>query len=487
MKRYYKSALALVAFALTVPACTSVDDTLGQSYVPPQQDLTLLFKTLKGSEGNPFSARLAVNDSVAASSVGVIYIGQKSDALGKTRAAAMTDFYPSTTTFNDSKYFGRLPHADSIFIDIMINDIVGDASKEQTFNIYSMTDSLKRDSVYYMHTPGRNPNYPDRTQKTLEELKGDHLFTFKLSDKIPVGALALQKLEVTDKGNEFLQRLTTVSDEVCATPWPEFHKMFNGLYIEPAPGSPEDAALYELELRSSYSGFYVWYHNHDENYNTSMSPAEEAQHHLDTAYVTYDFSDTNWYSDSRVVNVNINNITNEYPAAVQTAVASGSVVSVGYVQSLGGLGTKLTATPELMAWLETLKKADGTPRAVISRALLTVPLAGDASVADMNAAPTRLGMYYWFGAGTNIPDYDYAYEVSSSSSSAFMPYGGYLQRSNKNYTMNITMWLTQLLLDPTVAEKEIWLGPQITTRSTQFNQVALDAKMTLDVAYTLTE
>lgn len=467
----------MAAVVAVVASCTKVDDTLGQGYIPKNESMQVVFHDLKGTD-LPFEARLGVNDSVPASGQGVIFIGQTTDAVfGKTRAAAMTDFYPASTKFNSERLFGNKPVADSMFMEVMINDIVGDASKAQKFNIYRMTDSLRRDSTYKMHTPGKNTNYPSWPQKTLVEMTdmSAPLFTFELNDKIPFGSLALVRLSVTDKGKAFMQDLAATPADVSAAPWPGFHKLFNGLYIAP---QDDNTAVFEMQLRNSYSGFYMWFHNYDEGWDAGKTDSDK--HIADTAYVTYDFSDgTDWYSDARKVNICLSDMTSEYPFDV----ASDNVVTTGYIETLGGVGTRLKASEKLLSWVAGLDK-----KAVFNKAELIIPMAGAAnSVERLDRAPKRLGMYYWYGAGWNIPDYYYTYELNNTSS--FIPYGGYLSRSLMQYKMDITQWLTKLLEDPaTVAPQEIWLSSEIVTRANDFRRVALDmSKMELKVTYTMTE
>lgn len=466
MKRYFS---LIVLAALAAAGCTSVDDTLGQGLVPPEQQMELNIGSVM-----PFDAYLAANDSIPMSGQGKMFLGSRNDdVFGTMVATAMTDFYPSVPEWNEGRYFGYQPAVDSVFLDVMINSITGDASVEQKFYVYALQDSLKRDSVYRVGVP---------LEEKVDMTKP--IFSFKLSDEFPVGALALVKMEVTEEGKAFINKLTELPTETYKEPWPGFHKEFHGLYFAPADPTL-DAAVYEIDLTTGLAGFIMMFHNKEKD-----DPSKNA----DTSYVGYDFRATNWrYPDNRVVNINVNRVDFGWPAdiadnlidrpdtAMDDAGGTGPRETV-YVQSLGGVVSYLKVTETLKEWLVEAKA--GYSNMVIHQALLTVPLK-EPTPETMDVAARRMGMYYHMGSGEPIPDYNYIAE-NNAFEKVTIPYGGYLKRTPGAYRMNVTLWLTQLMLDPENTTQEIWLGPDILSLSSRYSQAAIDAgKMELTVTYTL--
>ncbi len=469
MKRYFSGLF--IAVAMLAAGCTDVDDTLGQEFIPDSQQMELGIGTVV-----PFDGFIALNDSVPASGQGVIFIGSmENEVLGGTRATAMTDFYPLTTDWNEGRFFGFEPVIDSVYLQFTIQRISGKSSVEQNFNIYAMRDSIKRDSVYRMGTP-------DLASKVDFDKP---LFSFMLKDDIPVGSEAVMKIEPTEHGRAFLQRLIDVPQEVYKNPWPKFHKEFYGLYFAPAPGEETDAALYELSINNNTGGLITFFHNHDR---------EDPEQNVDTAFVVYDFRSVSWYIDNRVVNTHVNSIEYTYPAGVEERLEDFDIPLDNkiYVQSLGGVISCLKVTDELLEWFGQAKGEHADM--VIHNAQLDIPLVQPNTMAEIwgiesqprELLPMRLGMYYYYGKGTPIPDYDYAAE-NSSYSNVTLPYGGYFYTAEGGYyRMDVTEWLTKLMLDPENTPQEIWLGPEINTRANTYTQAALDTdRIRMVVTYTL--
>ncbi len=449
-----------LGFVAALAGCTDVDDSLGRGMIPPSQQMELRIDTLSA-----FDAYIATNDSIPASGQGKFLIGNYEDPVfGRVRATAMTDYYPMVT-WNDGEYYGNRPVVDSIFLNILINDIYGDPSVEQTFNIYAMRDSMKRDSIYKVGTP-----LEDKADMNAP------LFSFKLSDNIPRGAMTPVKLEPTSAGQALMDRLAAVSTDTYKDPWPAFRKAFNGLYIAPDPGSPTDAAVYDIELRNSLAGLLLWYHNYKEDEPSVVDTV---------TYAAYDFSDTGWYTDGRMVNVNIMSLEHDYPVEIadnlNDTLPGDLPLDKVYVQSMGGVLTYLKVSQEVKEWLSDMEEEDNSG-IVIQQARLVVGI--DGPVAEtLDVAPTRLGMYYFFGSGEPISDYNYLVENSSYSSTS-IPYGGYLFRTKGYYQMIVTQWFTRLMLNGGNTPQRIWLAPEINTRASKYSQVALSGDMKLVVTYT---
>lgn len=515
MKRFYRAlaaaapALAAVmVFVLGTTRCTSVDDTLGQNFIPPYQQMKLRIDTLTpvkydgDTRKDLLKTYLAQNDSVVSSNQGLLFVGSRIDPVfGGVTGSAMTDFFPyaigpwteADTTDDedededeDESYFGYKPAADSIFIDLIVNDVKGKGSVDQTFNVYELRDSLYRDSMYYFTTP-------------IEDLVDINkpLFSFEVGTDISVNSVIRRKLIPTDAGLDFMKRLVETDDAVYDEPLYKFHKLFHGLYFAPAPDSEKDAALYEFDLRDPYPSdpynlyavLTLWAHNYNE-----ADPAKV----LDTLVAEYRFTDTYWKPNP---NLNVNRTVFTYPPAIaghlnDTLKTSPGLATV-YAQGLGGVTTYLRFTDDMQGQFKEMKKQDGIEYSemVINEARIYFPM-DDPTVDNMNIATPRLGMYYTYGQPRPefvysyyyfqtpyynvtpvygpIPMADYSYYAENNPSSATKSaYDGYIYRTQGYYKMNITKYMTLLLTYPDQTPREIWLGPEINTRAVDYTQVAL--------------
>ena len=493
MRKFFKAVVsatpalaAVLIFGLSATRCTTVDDTLGQNFIPPYQQMKLRVDTLSSID-----TYIANNDTIPSAYHGRLYVGSMTDpAFGRTQASGMTDFYPSSIwTFSGESaqnFYGYHPVADSVYMELYVSAIHGDTTVAQTFHVYQLTDSLRRDTMYFVNEP---------LEKRVDLDKP--LFTFTVKNDAPVGAVLFKKLEPTDEGRAFVKKLVELDSMIYKESLHNFHKEFYGLYIAPAPESPENAAVYEFNLRitDSYgipiSAMYIWGHSYEEKSPTTLK---------DTVMGTYRFSDAYWYPNP---NINANKVTFTYPAEIADHIndttKNDTPLSTVYVQGLGGVATYLRFTDALMTQLENLKKQDGMEYSavVINEARLYFPLE-DPTTDNMNGAPTRLGMYYTYGQPQQeglYPGYsyrhtvpyfnytpvygprpllDYAYQAENHpTSSSSIPYGGYIQRTQGYYKMDVTGYLTLLINYPDVTPREVWLGPEVNTRAITYNQVAL--------------
>jgi hypothetical protein len=448
--------------------CTGVDDSLGEGMIPSGQRIELKTATVTA----PFDGYLQVNDTVPASGEGVLFLGSMEDEVfGRLEGTAMTDFYPLTTDWNEGQFFGDNPTIDSVYMRLSVSRIGGKRDVAQTINVYALRDSIKRDSTYRMGTPN-----------LLEKVDLDKpLFSFELKGYPSNDGV---KLNPTEDGLAFLQQLADVPDEVYANPWPDFHKQFYGFYFAPAADAPADAGFYEISINSGASGFSIFFHNETED------PEKP-----DNAYVVYDFRSTNWVAPTvrRAVNVHVNSLKHTYPAAIENNlqpaawhpadIGAAAPQDVVYAQSLGGVIACLHAKDALSQWLEDAK--EGYSDMVIHSVQVDIPVAQ--LPLNRELLPMRMGMYYRYATGWNIPDSNHTLENTNSSKGMTIPYGGYYHIANGGYyRMDVTQWLTDFMLDPTETPDYIWLGPEINSRANRLTQGAVDTRgIKLEVIYTL--
>lgn len=487
---------AIMFFAFGTMRCTSVDDTLGQNFIPPHQQMLLRIDTIQGG----ISTFIAQNDTVLSSNQGFLFLGIYNDPVfGRVTASAMSDFYPETifrNIFNASEEetdeeeettatsFGFNPVADSAFMDIVISGIKGTPVDSQKIYVYELKDSLQRDTVHFFTTPIENLVDLDKP-----------LFSFNIDKEATVGSILTKRLRVTDEGKEFLKRIVETDEEVFEDPQHSFHRRFYGFYF--APDYLEDGAVYDFYLRmisaeQLYSSFVVWAHNHEESNPTQVK---------DTLTAYFRFSDTRWKPNP---NLNVNRTVFEYPPEIKDRLNDTLQTSVPletvYVQGMGGVATYLRFTDDFIDRINALKTVDGEEYSaiVINEARLFFPL-DDPSIDNMNQAPARLGMYYTYGQPRpeygnqdysffSIPYYnvtpvygpkpilDYTYYSENRTNNPVKSsYDGYIFRTEGLgfYRMNITYYMTLLMNYPDTTPRDIWLGPEVNTRHRDLTQLVL--------------
>jgi hypothetical protein len=124
---------------------------------------------------------------------------------------------------------------------------------------------------------------------------------------------------------------------------------------------------------------------------------------------------------------------------------------VGYVSGMGGPMMEIQFTNDFLRELRSLGKEEGYRYAAINQAVMSVYTEG-AQYNWMDLVPelitpvldesvARMGLYLDFNKMTAIPDYDYVYEKSAGSETAF---NGNLNRSRASYVMDISAYIQYL-------------------------------------------
>jgi hypothetical protein len=449
------AALGALIFFVMLNACTEVDDRLGASLVPGNQRMNIEV----ASPENSVNTYLFREDSVPSSRTGRAYFGRTVDpegVFGGQTSSALLQMIPYALPYDNIESFGMEPIVDSAVILFVLADTRGDTTQVQRFDVWEVDDSreavlLHRDSTYYTNFP-------------IDRFKGRKLFEFSHKGKRDVEA----RLFPTAAGKEYLDKMVSLewknytSDSL-------FQRTFRGLYITPSEGSPSAAALYGVDLASS--GLQLYGRNHD---SLDLSAI------YDTISVLFTFRDTNISSVSEDedgeqisttwANVSVNMATFDYTGSAlgvlegatngfTDTLPTSATQSTLYVQPLGGVGAQLRFTDELVDYIRNLKsQIDETGEMIgkgrdiaINQAVMKIWIE-DPSVSQLDASISRLGSYLDIKTLTPIPDYYYQYETyqneqyqSIGSSEVYsLPYGGYLNRSNGYYEMDITSYIQQL-------------------------------------------
>lgn len=476
-RRLLPVAALAATIGLILQGCTKVDDTLGGNLIPDNQQMKAGFVTLpRANEINPkkyVETRLFQTDSIVSSNITYGYFGSMlNDTLGRRSMGFLSQMINQYKV--DSGYFGYMPIFDSAQIWLEVTSFGRDSITEQSFAVYEvisnkyLTDKpiapnkSERDSTFYLNfDPVKEGVYdPDKP-----------LFTFTLGGegKYPSTTTAVT-LKPTEAGKKYISRLMlqekgekyygdySVYSKDSIKQWVE---EFKGLYIGPDPQKPlteyGKGTIFATDL--SYSGLSVFGRNRVKDDPSLIK---------DTIGMIYLF-----YTDGvEFGNVSVNNVKRDYTEAT---IADKIVIEQAketattrlenprlYVEGMGGVVTEMTFTPEFFAELEaeiTKGNKDGKDFKTLAFSQVRMSVYFEDSdyewekIADgtagnivrltdqMNAYPSRLGMYTNYKKLTPISDYAYVYEQNYSTELA---YYGKINRSRGCYVMDITGYMQQL-------------------------------------------
>ena len=476
-RRMLLPVAALAAtIGLTLGGCTKVDDTLGGNLIPDNQQMRAGYVQLpRADELNPkkyVETRLFQTDSIVSSNITYGYMGSMlNDTLGHRSAgflSQMVNYYKV-----DSGYFGYMPIFDSAQILLKVTSFGRDSVTEQSFAVYEVVSNKyltekpiapnksQRDSTFYLNFD------PVKAGAVGNEV----LFTFTFPDGEKTGpATTYATMKPTQKGREFINRLMLQEGEYAgdysiysADSLKYWVEAFKGLYIAPNPEKPlteyGKGTIFATEL--TYSGLSVYGRNRVKDDPSLIK---------DTIGMVYYF-----YEDgAEFGNVSVNNVKHDYEEATiarrinieeaRETAENRPENPLVYVEGMGGVVTEMTFSPEFFAELEAeIAKGNADGKNFKTLAFSQVRMSiyfndsdyewekiADGTAGDilrmtdqMNAYPTRLGMYTNYKTLTPISDYAYVYEQNYGSS-VTLAYNGKINRSRGCYVMDITGYAQSL-------------------------------------------
>lgn len=471
------AATTLTVAAVTFGGCTSVDDTLGGNLVPDNQQMRAGFLRLPEDAADKtkyLSTRLFQSDSIASANLSSGYFGtQLNDTLGLRSAGFLTQMINLTEL--DEGYFGYKPIFDSAQLRLSIGSYGRDTVTEQRFAIYEIisnkyltekpvtSENSQRDTLFYLNF--------DPVKEGVIDPNREPLFYFTLGgDKGP--ATTAVTLEPTEEGRKYVQRL--MLQKGSGSNYEEDYSIyridsleqwveeFKGFYICPAPDTamPEGkGAIFATSLESS--GLTIYGRNRVE---TDPSLIQ------DTLRVTYYF----YEGSVDHGNVSINTMRHDYSQATALPfdIADAREPAVGAVdnrpeavrlrvEGLGGVVSQITFTDAffdaLERKIEEVNTAEGKDFQTLAFSQVVMDIyfndgaydwtqiGGTTNVLrltnEMVTAPSRLGLYTDYRSRTPIADYNYSYEAQYGTT---LSYGGYINRSQGCYKMNITAYVQSL-------------------------------------------
>ena len=472
-RRLLPVAALAATIGLILQGCTKVDDTLGGNLIPDNQQMKAGFVTLpRANEINPkkyVETRLFQTDSIVSSNITYGYFGSMlNDTLGRRSMgflSQMVNYY-----LVDSGYFGYKPIFDSAQIMLKVTSFGRDSLTEQSFAVYEvlsnkyLTDKpiapnkSERDSTFYL-------NFDPATEGVYNP--DEPLFTFSLGGegKYPSTTTAVT-LKPTEAGKKYISRLMLQEGKYAgdysiysADSLKYWVEEFRGLYIAPDPAKQlteyNKGTIFATDL--TYSGLSVYGRNRVKDDPSLIKDT------IGMVYYVYE-------DGAGFGNVSVNNVKRDYTEAtiadkidIEQAKETATTRLENprlYVEGMGGVVTEMTFTPEFFAELEaeiTKGNKDGKDFKTLAFSQVRMSVYFEDSdyewekIAEadnivrltdqMNAYPSRLGMYTNYKKLTPISDYAYVYEQNYSTELA---YYGKINRSRGCYVMDITGYMQQL-------------------------------------------
>lgn len=527
-----------VAAIATFTACVKTDDTLGGGFIPDDQELVIDSKTIMAIEdaANMFETRLFQSDSLVTSNLANFYFGtSQNDTMGMRSVGYMAQ-YMSYYDEVDSGYFGYKPIFDSIQIILSVTDYGRDTVTPQTFHVYEVTSNKyfeenknsdgELDSVFYLNFDVNkffeNNNFEAQTP----------LFTFEYPSKqANVNApTALITMKPTAQGLNYVKRLMISDGDNLIDPdvdysiyddAKEWLEAFKGLYVAPEKTtwvpSESKGNIYSANVIPSKAyastGFKIYARSRDQSDPTLIKDTLTANY--------YPFN-----AETGDILQSINTIKHDYTNS-QIIIADAVETNLDrpinndiYVDGLGGVTTEITLTQNFFDSLEKIIEQKNSSMdenfttLAFNKAELSIYFsAGDYDwgqiisgdiTPQINSSMVRLGLYSNYTTLTNIPDYNYIHENNGND----IPYGGYVNRSQGRYQMNINGYM-QGVWNSYLKEKEsssdgvvdltkikghkIYLAPAANSRFTTTqtkaqgmeNFAGKENKMKLELIYTL--
>ena len=414
---------ALIGILIGAAACTKVDNELGDSLIP--QDQQIHVAQMKATGIDAYQAKV---DSIPAIFHSYGYVGRVFDpTFGMTQACWVGQFAPYWFSVEE-KSFGQNPQVDSLVLLLTVNTSAhfGDTTVAQTFQIHELKTRYYQSSIYYTN------------RDISDEIDPEPLYTFEYK-----GHGNIQLRLTGEKADNLIKRLLDESGGVYEAGADSlFVNRFPGLCIIPAEGSPRNASTVPIVPSTSSLGLYT-------------HRAVDAE--TDTAInVVYSFNP----NDLALINFNL--YQHDYTGSELEGVTrnatlpTSQTVALGYVQGSAGVSTYVRFTEE---FIQTLKDKIQAPYRLmlINGAYLNVGI-HNPTPETLDNAFNRLGSFSGYPSLTPIPDYEYMDELNQYNPIT-LPYDGYLNRTSNCYSFNITRFVQELIDAKEVKSRTYMLTP----------------------------
>lgn len=471
-REFWSYAVALlIAAHLFVGCTTEVDYTLGEEYIPTNQNMVLKRRVYRAGQMkedgkevpmNMASTYLYYNDSIKSSNLDYVYFGaENSQDFGSRRAGFMSQVLFGTKL--DEEYgWGYRPIFDSMMLSLYVTDYHGDTTKSQYFEVYEIVsnDYIPRegDTIFYTSF--------DPTKYIAEK----PIFKFKYPNQdagVYVGDITdpqytSVRLEETDQTMDYIRRLmfTTEADLAQNNDYgldtdkiyqqgneEKFVDKIRGVYIKPSDEIDGEGAMFATDVENTALLLYA-----------RNRYKEDPKIIKDTIIMSYNLFVNPTTYDVKAGNVSLTCVERTLMSEDEVALEAHSEVAVGKVDAMGGLVTELKFTDEFIQSLADLVLKSGEDSYVsVNQAHLNIYLEGSdyeyeniipgTITKALNSSMGRMGLYVRYGGweadyGNIVAVTDYLYTQESSSK---IPFDGYLNRSLARYQMNVSNFIQQLI------------------------------------------
>lgn len=452
-------ALLLGMVFMIVSCTTNVDYTMGEEFIPSNQNMELrrrVYLLDECIEGDTkvgcrlVTTRQYKSDSIPTANLTNGYFGcEQSDTYGRRTAGFMSQMLFSLS-LPEGRGWGYRPIYDSMLLSLKINDFHGDTTKKHRFNIYEITSNdylnlpKDKDTAFYANF---NPE---------GYISEEPIFTFEFPNQdkgvyVKGGDGSNIRLESTEATSEYISRLMLTteldanggyaldSDGIYVEGNEEkFVERIKGIYI--APADDMEGAMFSTKLENTALLLFA-----------RGRYEEDPQIIRDTTYMIYNLYLGKSQYSGKAGNVAINTISHDYEgSAVELDVDNKALC---YVEGMAGAVMEVKFTDEFIESLANIVIEAGA-EATVSVNQAHISFYMEHSLYDYNDLPiatltpmmdeamTRLGLYVDYSTRTAISDYQYSVEGQSVQ----LSYDGYLNRSLACYKMDISNYVQSLML-----------------------------------------
>ena len=351
-------------------------------------------------------------DSIQTTATSLNLVGKTDDPIfGKTSAGFYTQYQLPFTDLT----FGTNPVLDSMVLTLAYDGYYGDITKQQTINIYELSEDLDISKTYY-----------SIDKKALKPVKvGTKTFYPRPKDSIIIDSVkTAPHLRITlcsVFADKFLYAQNSDLQNNTA-----FVKFFKGLYITADSNSEGNAMLY-FNMASSLSRIKLYYHNKEIDstfiyfYVNSLCPRFNSFNHHG-----YTSADSKLKKQIDKSDTSLGN-------------------QILYLQASGGIKTKI-----LFPDLTKSYNISGKDNIAINKAELVIKpdieLSGDTSIYKI---PSQLTILRLSSDNTLLIPNDYYVGTTY--------YGGTYNKTKNEYRFNISLYIQDLLNKKITTDKCLYL------------------------------
>ncbi|MDR0712420.1 MAG: DUF4270 domain-containing protein [Prevotellaceae bacterium] len=388
-------------YLLLAQACTKVDKTLGENFIPPNERLKV---QTRDATGFLRMANIPL-DSISTSSFSTAVLGRTNDArLGKTTAGFVAQFLPASYTFT---FEDGVTKFDSVCLILGFSSTYGSDKTPMNIEVYELETGISIDSAYY-----EAPEVAKRVAGDVDLAAGN--------GNGPINAeSSMMSIRLTNSEDLF-NRLFSYTSSADS-----FLTYFRGLYVK-VDDNAANGCIKSVSL-----------------VNTSTSYASSAI----VAYYTYTYTDDEGVEKDSLTSFTYHvfsstprfNVFDHDNSHLQSA------TDTLYMQGLAGVVTKMTISQDSVeAWGREIGAEK--KNYAISRAELVLHVQDEADYAALDLYATQLQGITLSSSGTN-GKYAAIWDMYAGDGSFSSIFDGALNRSQMQYSINITHYFNTVMKD----------------------------------------